>query len=64
LGRRGGSLAAHPVCRPPFKTHDRKNPDTTWLDLVEKGIRESMEEATTDGATEDHPGFGMALNGL
>ena len=23
-----------------------------------------MEEATTNGPTEDHPGFGMVLNGL
>lgn len=58
------SLTTHPICRASLEIHDRENPDTIWLDLVEKGVRESLEQATADGTTEDRPSFGMVLNGL
>ena len=58
------SLAPHPVGRPPPEIHHRQNPDAAWLDLVEKRVGKSAEEPTTNGTTEDHPGFGLVLNGL
>jgi hypothetical protein len=58
------SLATDPVRWTPLEIHDRQDPDAVWLDPVEKRVRKSAEEATTNGTTEDHPGFGMVLNGL
>ena len=58
------SLAPHPVGRPPLEIHHRQNADAAWLDLVEKRVGKSAEEPTTNGTTEDHPGFGLVLNGL
>src|SRR5712691_7326593 len=57
------SLATYPVGRTPLEIHDRQNADVAWLDLVEKRVGKSAEEATTNGTTEDHRGFGMVLNG-
>jgi hypothetical protein len=48
----------------PLEIHDRQDPDAAWHDPVEKRVRKSAEKATTNRTAEDHPGFGMILNGL